>query len=320
MAHPGGQQGKRTTQSAAGLEPFRLLSWNILASVHTHHNRTAHQSGRADGLETDGQRSARHQRIASRLRAEVADILLLQEVDITFLPSEWTQGVLPCGIGLPNYLPYRMYLPDKKEGTAVLLRTGVFERAPLAPVRITGKQLLKKTGLVVFAQRTGFPNQRVGVASVHLKFGVPEQHMHMLRAVLYALAHGQAWQPSALREHLEDQDFAMVDPPVAPAAVIAGDFNTCDRDGLEAYVTYLNQHGFRRVPQTDGASTALGSDMAYAQNKVIDYIFVRGLVPLSPAQVGALPHGGRGPYGVDAVDLDGSDHAWLACGFCSPGL
>lgn len=314
---------KKNIGTSAGrlplIDPFRVLSWNILSTVHTHHNSESHQSGRADGLETEEQQLARHTRVAGRLRAEVADVLLLQEVDKYFLPSDWSGGMLPCGVGLPGYVAFRNYQPEVGEGTAVLLRKGVFERSELATVRLRGHALRKKTGLVAFAQRVGSPRQRLGLASIHLAYGMPEQHMNMLRAVLFALTHGQAWTPRVHGAQLTDEDFAGVTTPAAQAAIIAGDFNT--RDGpLARLESYLAEHGFVRLPLAENVPTALDSNMAYQVDKVIDHIFVRGLDPLALSEVGLLPRGGRGPYGEDAVDLDGSDHAWLSCAVSSPNL
>jgi len=87
-----------------GASAFRVLSWNILAHIHTHHNTCGH-GGPPGSLETPGQRDARHRQIAHTLMQIQPDIIILQEVDTTFMPLEWQPtDPLPCGERLTGYV------------------------------------------------------------------------------------------------------------------------------------------------------------------------------------------------------------------------
>jgi hypothetical protein len=62
--------------------PFRVMTWNILASVHTHHNCAAH-GGALKSRESEAQRTQRHMSVVSRLMNELPDVALLQVRIIT---------------------------------------------------------------------------------------------------------------------------------------------------------------------------------------------------------------------------------------------
>lgn len=69
-----------TSMGAAGptlLPPFRVMTWNILASVHTHWSSAAH-GGALKSTESDAQRTQRHLLVVSRLMHELPDVALLQ--------------------------------------------------------------------------------------------------------------------------------------------------------------------------------------------------------------------------------------------------
>lgn len=69
-----------TSMGAAGLNslpPFRVMTWNILASVHTHWSSAAH-GGALKSTESDAQRTQRHLSVVSRLMNELPDVALLQ--------------------------------------------------------------------------------------------------------------------------------------------------------------------------------------------------------------------------------------------------
>ena len=108
--------------------PFVVVCWNVLAHIHTHHNAAGH-GGEAKTLEAQTQRTARHVRIVHALQRLAPDIVLLQEVDTTFIPLDWqpNQGPLPCGERLDGYTPFRSY-SDRGDGCAVLLRDAAFVR------------------------------------------------------------------------------------------------------------------------------------------------------------------------------------------------
>ena len=95
-----------------------VVSWNVLAHVHTHWDSALH-CGADKAVETEQQRIARHLTILRRLKALKLDVALLQEVDEHFIPMGWQSGLLPCGESLDGYVPYRSYNDRSNEGTVV---------------------------------------------------------------------------------------------------------------------------------------------------------------------------------------------------------
>ena len=87
-----------------------VVSWNVLAHVHTHWNAAEH-GGAPKSLESDAQRISRHARVVRRLHALRPAVALLQEVDATLMPQDWQGGPLPCGEHLDGYTPFRSYTP-----------------------------------------------------------------------------------------------------------------------------------------------------------------------------------------------------------------
>ena len=145
------------TVGACSFEPFRLFTWNILASVHTHWNSSA--TGAAEGsVESAAQAAARHRAVVRRIIEECPDVCILQEVDTHFMPLEWQGGMLPCGLSLTGFTPHRSFSKTASgaaEGVAILLRDGVwmrdreFPKARLVKERRTGW----KSGLVLHARQ-----------------------------------------------------------------------------------------------------------------------------------------------------------------------
>lgn len=112
------------------LEPFRVMTWNVLASQYTHYSSQAH-GGLPKSLESAAQQTSRHISIATRIISEIPDVVLLQEVDASFLPVDWQGGFLPCGVSLEGYTPYRSYSNSSRgvpEGVAILLRKDSWKR------------------------------------------------------------------------------------------------------------------------------------------------------------------------------------------------
>lgn len=179
----------------------------------------------------------------------------------------------------------------------MLVNERVFEAAPGLPDAVVTDT---KTACVTFVRQRGHPAlQVVGVASVHLRFGEAQQNQSMLRSVVAALDRAGP----------------------AAGAVLAGDFNA--DVGTPLFVAaddFLRAEGFVRLCLAEGqvAPTALTATFVYSPSKTIDFVYVRRLAAVAPLQVGPLPEGGRGPYGPDAVDLDGSDHAWLLATLAQP--
>ena len=173
-----------------------IVSWNVLAHVHTHWNSAEH-GGDEKTLETAEQCQLRHVQIVRRLNALRPEVAFLQEVDATFMPQYWqpTSGPLPCGQRLDGYTPFRSYTPpwgDRKhaEGTVVLLRDDTWVRdksvdtAYVASCKETGW----KTGIVVHARRVdeGEGEGTVAFASVHLRSRAPTEQRELLTRALAA--------------------------------------------------------------------------------------------------------------------------------------
>ena len=135
---------------------FKVVSWNVLAHIHTHYNAAGH-GGATKSLESAEQRLVRHRQVVQTLLELQADVYLLQEVDSHFMPADWQQDrPLPCGETLRGYTPYRSY-SERGEGTVVMLRDDRFVRdtsIPTAYLPATAEHGWK-TGVVVHARPTG---------------------------------------------------------------------------------------------------------------------------------------------------------------------
>jgi hypothetical protein len=159
------------------LEPFRVMSWNVLASVHTHYVKTIHKGDRCESSEW---RCRRHKANIRRIVKESPDVVLLQEVDAWLIPEGWEGGVLPCGLPLDGYSVVQSYGPtgsDSKgpaEGVVILLRKGVWELDPDADEAVAKfgktKRRGQKCGLTVHARRSHDHTQKCAFSTVHLQF------------------------------------------------------------------------------------------------------------------------------------------------------
>jgi hypothetical protein len=272
--------------------PFRIMTWNVLASVHTHHNFRDH--GGAEGeTETAIQRDARHRRIVRRIQWEGPDVVLLQEADEAFLPRAWRAGPLPCGEALFGYTTHRSYgaTGGTHEGVAVLLRDGVWARDPRLPKVAVPRSAATgwKNGIMLHAVRCADPTQVVCFCSVHLRWGADDgPKCGLLAATLEQAAAGV---------------------PV----VLGGDFNTEPR-ALAVLESCLARcgGGLRRLPSDPGRSTVQDRGDRVS---VIDHLYASPALGLPPVMAGEA--GGRASCEVGpaarpwADDGDGSDHAWL---------
>jgi endonuclease/exonuclease/phosphatase family metal-dependent hydrolase len=263
------------------LEPQSLtvVTWNCLAHIHTHWDTELHQ-GTPKSLESSAQRTVRLRTVVRTLRDLLPDVALLQEVDEHLIPREWQGGPLPCGESLDGYVPYRSY-GDRGEGTVVLLRKAVLQCDTSIPTAYLPKTSEHgwKTGVVVHAKRVAAgPHERpIALASVHLRWGAPQQQSALLAAAMGARA------------------------PNVPM-VLGGDFNAgVELLAAERIDAPLLDAGLVRVPAD--APTGLGS------GGTIDHLYAAG-VRLSPPEVGPLPPLPRGPW-TEGVPHNGSDHAWV---------
>ena len=280
-------------------QSFTVLSWNILASIHTHHDAARHMNepaveavigakrsrvsqGRPRALlESAEQRKVRHVQIVHTLRRLSPDIALLQEVDSFFMPRTWqpAQGPLPCGEMLEGFTPYRSY-SEREEGTVVLLKDATIQRDRSVPVGYLPATEAHgwKTGVTLHA-RWREHDVSIAVASVHLRWGSPE--------------HQQALLCSAVREHTANTPF-----------LIGGDFNVATHQLGATIHPLLEGAGLRRVETPDGVATGMHSQAC------IDHIYSSPQLRPEEVAVGPLAPQERGPWGPPEAH-DGSDHAWV---------
>jgi len=284
---------KRVVRTRA-MQEVDVLSWNLLAHVHTHWNFSEH-GGTPRSLETEEQRQARHLHILRRLNALRPAVVLLQEVDATFMPQDWqpASGPLPCGQRLEGYTPYRSYTPPwgprkHAEGTAVLLRDDAWVRDKTAPKALiaSSEETGWKTGMVVHACPIDAPERSVAFASVHLRHGAPPRQQALLAMALAAR---------------RDDSTPMV---------LGGDFNaTPTVIAREQIDLPLRQSGLSRVATPEDAPTNLHCGQVGC-GQVIDHLYSSTRVDTQSAvEVGRLPLSERGPWGDP--EADGSDHAWV---------
>lgn len=278
-------------------QPFTVMCWNVLASVHTHYTQSAHGGKGSGGNETKEQSKQRHLSIIERIMECKADVVLLQEVDDLFLPREWQRGQLPCGLSLDGYTPYRSYSPcsiqGRMEGVAILLKNGVFERDLGLPKTALAKTNKRgwKCGMVVHARRCGSPHERVCFASVHLKWGCQSSKTQLLQDALLACS------------------------PEVPT-VLGGDFNTAV-NAHELKLLDISVFAPRRMqilPCTPNKPTVMGGrlELSTGSKNIIDHIYTTphfSLQAFTTTTCGDLHSPGFGPWG--STPNDGSDHAWV---------
>lgn len=270
---------------------LKVLSWNILAHIHTHWDAALHTGSQQARkcLETQEQAKARHSRIVQEIRRQEPDIALLQEVDSTFMPSNWqaASGPLPCGEKLDGYTPYRSYKRIQQsiveEGTVVLLRDATLQRDKAVPVSYFkgSSEHGCKTGIVVHASHLQ-SRTTIALASVHLRHNAQEQALSLLRSVICA----------------RNRSTAMI---------LGGDFNLPTRRLRETVEPMLHANQLYRVPTPAGKPTGMHS------LETIDHIYVSPCLELCmPAIIGPIPLvESGGPWGP-GEGHNGSDHAWMS--------
>lgn len=278
--------------------PFRVMTWNVLAHVHTHWDSAFH-GGRFKTVETKEQRLARHVAIADAIMRELPDVVLLQEVDEFFMPEDWQGGRLPCGRTLSGYCVHRSYsrtTSGPMEGVVVLLRAGVWEVHPeYAPVllpRIPERGW--KCGIAVPARRCGGSEQPCCFVSVHLQWGNPTGQLRML------------------------EDALAFEGAESCHIVLGGDFNTQPGSELLPLSDFLSSRQLGMVPHAPNALTCTGGEK---EPELIDYLFCSNSFAVLGSQTcvaGPLPPRDRGAWS-DAAAHDGSDHAWLIATLGSTG-
>jgi endonuclease/exonuclease/phosphatase family metal-dependent hydrolase len=283
------------------MTPFRVFSWNLLASVHTHWNFDAH-GGDMKTVENREQRDMRQRAIVHRIMREMPDVMLLQEVDESFLPLGWDGGFLPCGLPLAGYTAHRSYTTTSgvEEGVAILLRDDVFELVKDLPKVRVGKSRDTgfKNGIILHARRCNDHSQVVCFASVHLRYGDPGPKVSLLESLL---RHSDSRYP----------------------ILLGGDFNT-GVSGLSTLDAPMVSRGMKRLPSTPDTPTSLGSfpwtktPTKSANDMTIDHLYASSELSIVGGElhegvlhcaVGQLPLRPRGPFGDGPSD--GSDHAWL---------
>lgn len=238
--------------------PLKVVCWNVLAHMHTHHNSRSHGGV---SCETAAQRQCRHVLIAQELNRLDPDVAFLQEVDPTFMPVNWqpTNGTaLPCGVELlPGHTLHRPLHPGERDTVAILVRDSIVlvdvEHPPVF-VECNGK-----TGGVVHlrhrvaAHGDGGTKQgstpTIAVASVHLRSGEPEEKQRLLRKLVDCFAPGCA-------------------------RIIGGDFNTStqqlEKEGIHAE---LSDAGVTRTP-TPADCRTIHTTRQHAAARAIDHLYV----------------------------------------------
>eukprot|EP00667_Euglena_gracilis_P004575 EG_transcript_4601 len=285
--------------------PFRFMSWNIYAHSHTNWAKFAHDNG---NLESRTQMVQRHTLIVKAISEGFPDIVALQEVDTSFMGPNWDpqREPLPCGQRLTQYVPYQDYsYAGVAEGTAILLKRGVYELDPDAPhprdASVYGcTDTGGKSATVLWARRVGVPNSTVAVVSVHLKGCPPPEWKE-----------GHTERRFLLRE--VSRSLHRYPAPV----VLAGDFNVRSGEFLDRLCKLLYKElGILKMSSPKNVPTSLMSDFRYDTMHRIDYIYLSP--ELKPHEkkplMGKLPGDGdryddRGPFGIDKGN--GSDHRWL---------
>jgi endonuclease/exonuclease/phosphatase family metal-dependent hydrolase len=271
--------------------PFKVLTWNVLASVHTHWDSDVHNSGSA--LESDDQRVSRHQAIVKRILLLQPDVVLLQEADDSFIPYNWECGLLPCGYELTGYRPFISYTTTKSvlEGTVILLKEDVWEINESFPIWKIEKSHKSgwKNGIGLCAQMCHDPSQVCCFMSVHLRWGDENAKLGMLNSVLSRL-------------------------PVNMPALLAGDFNT-ECDHLEPLERVLQSCGLHRISFPPG-STGTCKDHA-SPEYVIDHMYCTQHLMKISTSLGSIAPPPLGPW---TEGSDGSDHTWLLAEVSLNGL
>mmetsp|Transcript_3071 Transcript_3071/g.11908 ORF Transcript_3071/g.11908 Transcript_3071/m.11908 type:complete len:300 (-) Transcript_3071:212-1111(-) len=282
MGDPASETSLQALREDVSFQPeLTVVSWNILAHIHTVWDFERH-GGAKKSRETKEQRQRRHELILKRLNALRPEVALLQEVDVTFMPLDWQRGPLPCGALLEGYTPYRSY-NSGQEGTAVLLRDDAWQLDRSIDTSYIGATAASgwKTGVVVHARRVDGLGGTVAFASVHLRWGAPDEQRGLL-AMAMAGRRGET-EPM----------------------VLGGDFNSDPEElaaaGIEAP---LLAGGLRRVPTPGGRPTDLSG-------KAVDNLYVSPALVPRAAEVGPVAPLARGPWSLPPAEHDGSDHSWL---------
>lgn len=267
---------------------LKVVSWNVLAHVHTRYNWRSHGGNSCESRETPEQREGRHKLVAHELNRLNPDVVLLQEVDTSFMPASWQPGAgtaLPCGVELlPGHTLCREASVKNLDTAtvAILVRTSSvnLDRAR-PPVFVDHKG---KTGCVVHlrhkttahsgggsggSSETHGSTPGIAVASVHLRSGEAGQKRQLLDKLVSSFAPGCA-------------------------RIVGGDLNTAagelDQDGIS---TILSGAGLARVPAPEGCQTVHSTRQGAA--RAIDHVYVSKqlLLVTEDLQVRAH-HGWRG--------------------------
>eukprot|EP00656_Telonema_subtile_P035528 TRINITY_DN39508_c0_g1_i1.p1 TRINITY_DN39508_c0_g1~~TRINITY_DN39508_c0_g1_i1.p1 ORF type:complete len:284 (-),score=40.91 TRINITY_DN39508_c0_g1_i1:140-991(-) len=276
----------------AAIQPFKAMTWNVLAHVHTHWDKALH-GGNAN--ESAAQRDFRHNRIVQAILRELPDVALLQEVDEYFIPGNWQGGELPCGAHLPGYTFHHAYGPTGDgsgplEGAGVLLREGVFEEDPEQPATKLNKVPERgwKSAIVLPVRRCHDYRQQVTFVSVHLPWPDNQPKIKILRDTL-----------------------VRADP--SHPIVLGGDFNTGEADLWNTLEPTLREFGVSQIPLSEGWPTCSGAEPC----KRIDFLYCGlGVHARERCKIGNVPGSEQGPWSEGWQD--GSDHAWVTAVIESP--
>eukprot|EP00756_Hemistasia_phaeocysticola_P025983 Hpha_TRINITY_DN16035_c4_g1::TRINITY_DN16035_c4_g1_i1::g.120390::m.120390 len=270
---------------------LRIVTWNILAHRHTHYDWREH-GGKEGEVESEAQTKERHRRISAAIAGLNPDVLLLQEVDTSLVPleeatpSEGVRRAVRAEI-LPGYDWY-LSLSNRGEGTAIVLREGVFEEVSHKGVPHDPGHGWKTAASV--RAKLKCSGDGVEFSSVHLPWGGDKEEMKRTLISKTLDLHPRSDARPRFR-------------------VFGGDFNTFAEE-LPPFSQILNGGDLHRIPTPADRCSARGQGPM--DRGPIDHLFVSPDIRdalSTPPSLGALPQGEKGAWGDG--EHDGSDHTWI---------
>ena len=312
-----------------------VMSWNVLAAVHTHHNKgppkcTQGHQGHLEELHENGaQTRARYTMASTAIMQSDADVVLLQEVDVFFMQKThnplidavrdaYSIAVHTIG-GLSPSGSRSQSTTGMHAGTAVLVRKNdeTLKILPGSAFRVVAPRSnndryggISKSacGVLVLREAPTGPSDAavrpVAVVSLHAAGYTPNKAKAMFKDITHQLLH------TLHRLRLTGR---------TTSVVIGGDFNAT----LDAMRSWRNNASVLNVmnPVSFGNKpTSMNADFSGAV--AIDHIFASKGAKLAGKRA-RLEGAPRSPYaptrlGVPATVQDASDHVRIAVTFSLP--
>mmetsp|Transcript_66952 Transcript_66952/g.153390 ORF Transcript_66952/g.153390 Transcript_66952/m.153390 type:complete len:343 (+) Transcript_66952:28-1056(+) len=284
--------------------PMKILTWNVLAAEYTTHQKKFHRAEKFKGREAPWQTKCRFRRIRSRILAEKADFVLLQE----FHTNSWRETLeMEVDKLFPGYM---LYDADPSGPVAAVLVGKSWECKDLIQIQgsktVTGGS--SKTAVGVAVQ---LPDGLLWVISAHFQYfpqGFLEKKFPDAKQQFVNLA-------NAIEEQLWDRGAESND-----YIIIGADFNA-DRHYIKKsamqHIDKMIQGLFlERLQQSeDVGPTALDAD--WSGNTSIDMFYFGPGVVAREAQRQKSPHCPYHPKDVvePAGVMGDSDHVWVSMVF-----